>query len=132
MPKHKFKVWRGDANGGIFKNYEVDVEEDRSVYVKMTLTTPMCPVAETLPPEVEAKARGVRGVIDVHLDLVWDPPWHPGMMSEAARRPVMRTIAAAATSSVRIPVSRRSKISIPSELYIGGSTVAREESSETA
>ncbi|MBW2422104.1 MAG: DUF59 domain-containing protein [Deltaproteobacteria bacterium] len=65
--------------------YAVDVEEDRSVYVKMTLTTPMCPVAETLPPEVEAKARGVAGVIDVHLDLVWDPPWHPGMMSEAAR-----------------------------------------------
>jgi FeS assembly SUF system protein len=65
--------------------YDVDVEEDRSVYVKMTLTTPMCPVAETLPPEVEAKARGVAGVTDVHLDLVWDPPWHPGMMSEAAR-----------------------------------------------
>ena len=65
--------------------YEVDVEDDLSVYVKMTLTSPMCPVAETLPPEVEAKARGVAGVIDVRLDLVWDPPWNPGMMSEAAR-----------------------------------------------
>jgi FeS assembly SUF system protein len=65
--------------------YEVDVEDDLSVYVKMTLTTPMCPVAETLPPEVEEKARSVAGVTDVHLDLVWDPPWHPGMMSEVAR-----------------------------------------------
>jgi len=65
--------------------YEVEVEEDLSVYLKMTLTTPMCPVAETLPPEVEAKAQGVAGVSDVRLELVWDPPWHPGMMSEAAR-----------------------------------------------
>ncbi len=51
----------------------------------MTLTSPMCPVAETLPPEVEAKARTVEGVADVKLDLVWDPPWDPSMMSEAAR-----------------------------------------------
>jgi FeS assembly SUF system protein len=65
--------------------YEVEVEEDLSVYLKMTLTSPMCPVAETLPPEVEVKARGVAGVSDVRLELVWDPPWHPGMMSEAAR-----------------------------------------------
>ena len=65
--------------------YEVEVEEDRSVYLKMTLTSPMCPVAETLPPEVEGKARGVAGVFDVRLDLVWDPPWTPDMMSEAAR-----------------------------------------------
>jgi metal-sulfur cluster biosynthetic enzyme len=45
----------------------------------------MCPVAESLPPEVEAKARGVAGVRDVEVELVWDPPWNPGMMSEAAR-----------------------------------------------
>jgi metal-sulfur cluster biosynthetic enzyme len=51
----------------------------------MTLTSPMCPVAESLPPEVEAKARSVEGVSDVAVDLVWDPPWNPGMMSEAAR-----------------------------------------------
>ena len=65
--------------------YEVEVEDDLSVYVKMTLTSPMCPVAETLPPEVEVKARGVAGVTDVRLDLVWDPPWHPEMMFEAVR-----------------------------------------------
>ena len=65
--------------------YEVDVRDDRSVYLKMTLTSPMCPVAETLPPEVEAKAAGVAGVSGVELELVWDPPWNPGMMSEAAR-----------------------------------------------
>ncbi|MCG8589477.1 MAG: SUF system Fe-S cluster assembly protein [Proteobacteria bacterium] len=65
--------------------YEVDVRENDSVYVKMTLTSPMCPVAETLPPEVEEKVRGVVGVTDVELELVWDPPWSPDMMSEAAR-----------------------------------------------
>ena len=51
----------------------------------MTLTTPMCPVAETLPPEVEEKIRGVDGVGIVNLDLVWEPPWSPDMMSEAAK-----------------------------------------------
>jgi len=65
--------------------YEVDVRDDGTVYVKMTLTSPMCPVAEILPPEVEEKVRAVEGVDDVELDLVWDPPWSPGMMSEAAR-----------------------------------------------
>jgi FeS assembly SUF system protein len=65
--------------------YEVTVREDKSVYIRMTLTSPMCPVAETLPPEVEAKARGVTGVDAVELELVWDPPWNPSMMSEAAR-----------------------------------------------
>jgi metal-sulfur cluster biosynthetic enzyme len=45
----------------------------------------MCPVAETLPPEVEAKAREVEGVADVELELVWDPPWDMEMMSPAAK-----------------------------------------------
>ena len=65
--------------------YEVGVREGGQVHIRMTLTSPMCPVAETLPPEVEAKARTVAGVSDVKLDLVWDPPWSPSMMSEAAR-----------------------------------------------
>jgi FeS assembly SUF system protein len=65
--------------------YDLDVDEAGGVKIRMTLTSPMCPVAETLPPEVEAKARGVEGVSDVKLDLVWDPPWSPSMMSEAAR-----------------------------------------------
>jgi len=55
------------------------------VHVYMTLTSPMCPVAEALPAEVETKVRNVEGVASVVLDLVWDPPWHPDMMSEAAR-----------------------------------------------
>jgi len=65
--------------------YDLDVDETGGVKIRMTLTSPMCPVAETLPPEVEAKARTVAGVSDVKLDLVWDPPWSPSMMSEAAR-----------------------------------------------
>lgn len=65
--------------------YDLDVDAAGGVRIRMTLTSPMCPVAETLPPEVEAKARTVAGVSDVKLDLVWDPPWSPSMMSEAAR-----------------------------------------------
>jgi metal-sulfur cluster biosynthetic enzyme len=51
----------------------------------MTLTSPMCPVAEILPVEIETRAREIEGVRDVQIDLVWDPPWNPDMMSEAAR-----------------------------------------------
>lgn len=65
--------------------YEVEPREEGEVYVKMTLTSPMCPVAETLPIEVEEKVRMVEGVSNVTLDLVWEPPWHPDMMSEAAK-----------------------------------------------
>jgi FeS assembly SUF system protein len=65
--------------------YGVEVTDDGEVHVTMTLTTPMCPVAETLPPEVEDKVRNVMGVRDVSLDLVWDPPWSVDMMSDAAR-----------------------------------------------
>jgi FeS assembly SUF system protein len=65
--------------------YGVEVTDDGEVHVTMTLTSPMCPVAETLPPEVEDKIRNVLGVKDVSLDLVWDPPWSVDMMSDAAR-----------------------------------------------
>jgi FeS assembly SUF system protein len=65
--------------------YRVSVEEGGAATIRMTLTTPMCPAAEELPPEVESKARAVEGVTSVQLDLVWDPPWTPDMMSEAAR-----------------------------------------------
>ncbi len=65
--------------------YKVDVAEDGATQIAMTLTTPMCPAAEVLPPEVETKARGVPGVTSVQLDLVWDPPWSPDMMSDAAK-----------------------------------------------
>jgi len=65
--------------------YNIDVKEDCSVEVRLTLTSPMCPVAGTLPPEVEAKVAQVEGVKRAAVDLVWDPPWSPAMMSEAAR-----------------------------------------------
>ena len=65
--------------------YGVEVADDGEVHVTMTLTTPMCPVAETLPPEVEDKVRNVLGVTAVTLDLVWDPPWSVDMLSDAAR-----------------------------------------------
>jgi len=65
--------------------YDVDVDENSAVRIVMTLTSPMCPVAESLPLEVESKVREIENVTDVKIDLVWDPPWNPGMMSEAAR-----------------------------------------------
>jgi len=65
--------------------YEVEVDEAGAVSIRMTLTSPMCPVAESLPPEVEAKARAVPGATEATVDLVWDPPWNPGMMTPAAR-----------------------------------------------
>ena len=65
--------------------YQIEVRDANAVYVQMTLTSPMCPVAETLPPEVEDKVRSVPGVAGVELELVWEPPWNLDMMSEAAR-----------------------------------------------
>ena len=65
--------------------YDVEVDDDGATRIRMTLTSPMCPAAEELPSEVETKARSVEGVISVQLDLVWDPPWNPSMMSEAAK-----------------------------------------------
>ena len=65
--------------------YDVRVEDDGAVAIKMTLTSPMCPVAGSLPGEVESKVRGVEGVRDVRVELVWDPPWDKEMMSEVAR-----------------------------------------------
>ena len=65
--------------------YEVAVDEDRKVRIQMTLTSPMCPVAESLPGEVETAARAVEGISDVHLELVWDPPWDMDRLGEAAR-----------------------------------------------
>ena len=65
--------------------YEITVDDTGNVGIQMTLTSPMCPAAEILPPEVEAKARTVEGVTDVKLDLVWEPAWDPSMMSDAAR-----------------------------------------------
>jgi FeS assembly SUF system protein len=65
--------------------YQVKLDAAGAATIRMTLTSPMCPAAEELPPEVETKARGVEGVTSVQLDLVWDPPWSPALMTEAAR-----------------------------------------------
>ena len=65
--------------------YSVQVDPPSAVTIRMTLTSPACPVAGTLPPEVEAKVRNIPGVTEVKVDLVWEPPWGPNMMSEAAR-----------------------------------------------
>ena len=65
--------------------YDLHVTADSRVRVEMTLTSPACPVAGSLPGEVEQKVREIPGVQDVALELVWDPPWSPERMSEAAR-----------------------------------------------
>ena len=65
--------------------YDVSVSEDGDAIVTMTLTTPHCPVAESMPGEVELRVLSVPGVRDAEVKLVWDPPWDPSKMSDAAR-----------------------------------------------
>jgi FeS assembly SUF system protein len=65
--------------------YNIDVFPEGKVDIRMTLTSPGCPVAESLPREVELKAASIEGVSEVRIDLVWDPPWTLDRMSEAAR-----------------------------------------------
>jgi FeS assembly SUF system protein len=65
--------------------YAVEVTPDADVMITMTLTTPHCPVAESMPGEVELRASSVPGVRDAQVNLVWDPPWDPAKMSDEAR-----------------------------------------------
>ena len=65
--------------------YDIKVESENLVKVKMTLTTPNCPVAESLPKEVKDSIMQLEEVDKVDLDLVWEPPWDKSMMSEAAK-----------------------------------------------
>ena len=65
--------------------YDIDVSERGHVDVRMTLTSPNCPAAQVLPGEVEIKSGSVENVSSVAVDVVWDPPWEPSMMSEAAQ-----------------------------------------------
>jgi FeS assembly SUF system protein len=65
--------------------YGVDVNPEADVVVTMTLTTPHCPVAESMPAEVELRVSSVPGVRDAEVNLVWDPPWDPAKMSDEAR-----------------------------------------------
>ena len=65
--------------------YDVKVDDKNNVDVKMTLTTPNCPVAESLPMEVENTVKEVKEVNKVNLELVWDPPWDKSMITEAGK-----------------------------------------------
>ena len=65
--------------------YDVAIDEDGDAIVTMTLTTPHCPVAESLPNEVELRVLSVPGIRDAEVKLVWDPPWDPSKMSDEAR-----------------------------------------------
>lgn len=65
--------------------YDIDVDKYADVVITMTLTSPHCPVAESMPGEVEYRVREVEGIGDVKVALVWEPPWDMSMMSEAAR-----------------------------------------------
>lgn len=65
--------------------YDIDISEDGDAVVTMTLTTPHCPVAESLPNEVELRVLSVPGIRDAVVNLVWDPPWDPAKMSDEAR-----------------------------------------------
>ena len=65
--------------------YRIEVKENKNVHIDMTLTTPNCPVAESLPKMVKENILNMDQVLDVDLKLVWDPPWSKDMMSEAAK-----------------------------------------------
>ena len=65
--------------------YKIEIKDKNIVNIDMTLTSPNCPVAESLPKEVKDNILNVEGVSDVKLNLVWDPPWNKSKMSEAAK-----------------------------------------------
>jgi FeS assembly SUF system protein len=65
--------------------YEININAGNELFVKMTLTSPSCPVAETLPPEVEQKLRDIEGIRAAKVEITFDPPWEKDMMSEVAQ-----------------------------------------------
>ena len=65
--------------------YKIGVDRDSKVWIDMTLTSPACPVAGILPGQVEGKIQAMPGVTDAKVNITWDPPWTPEMMSEAAK-----------------------------------------------
>jgi len=65
--------------------YKVDIQPPGAVAVQMTLTSPMCPSAQQLPADVQSRIRAVPGVQDVHVEIVWEPPWTAELMSDVAR-----------------------------------------------
>ncbi len=65
--------------------YEIDIRDDATVYIQMTLTSPNCPVAESLPQEVYERVKAIDGVKEVEIELTFEPPWDSDMMTEAAK-----------------------------------------------
>ena len=65
--------------------YDISIDEENNIKVAMTLTAPNCPAAQSLPLQVKERLQQISGVGEVQVDVVWDPPWHPSMMSEVAK-----------------------------------------------
>jgi FeS assembly SUF system protein len=65
--------------------YEINILPVNNVQIVMTLTSPACPAAQTIPVEVDQKVREIQGINDVHVAVTWNPPWNKSMMSEAAQ-----------------------------------------------
>src|SRR5262245_11878850 len=65
--------------------YDIALDEGNKANVKMTLTSPACPAAASLPAEVESKIKTIPGITAASVEVVWEPPWNPGMMSEFAK-----------------------------------------------
>ena len=65
--------------------YDINVDKDNNIKIDMTLTSPNCPVAESLPNEVKNSVKEIKEVKDVDLNLVWEPPWDKSMMTESAK-----------------------------------------------
>lgn len=65
--------------------YGIDIDDEKNVRIDMTLTSPNCPSIESLPSEIQQKAESVEGIKSVKIELVWDPPFHTGMMSDEAK-----------------------------------------------
>ena len=81
----KVKMTLTTPNCPVAESLPKEVKDEKFAIIKMTLTSPNCPVAESLPKEVKEGAMQVEGIEDVDLELVWDPPWNKDMMSEAAK-----------------------------------------------
>ncbi|HHJ51628.1 MAG TPA: SUF system Fe-S cluster assembly protein [Caldithrix abyssi] len=65
--------------------YDIQIDDENNVKIRMTLTAPSCPAAQSLPMQVDWQVRGIPGVKDVDVEIVWDPPWSMDMMSEEAK-----------------------------------------------
>ena len=65
--------------------YDISIDEENNIKIAMTLTAPNCTAAQSLPLQVQERVKQISGVGDVDVEVVWDPPWHPSMMSEVAK-----------------------------------------------